>query len=88
MKDYLQCQGCHRRRSGSSRFDTESTPTILDALVSIVPPMLYGLSIMGRGTHFPLPRAGMLLSDVVPTDATHVSLLTLSGFFPLTLFVI
>ena len=103
MKDYLQRQGCHRKRSGSSRFDTKSIPrteemahasgvasssTILGDLMSTMPPLLYGLSITGTGTRFPLPRAGMPLSDVDPADATHVSLLTLFGFFFFFLFSI
>ena len=58
-----------------------SNSTILGDLVSTVSPMLYGLSIMGTGTHFPLPSAGTPLSDVGPADATHVNLLTLFGFF-------
>ena len=58
-----------------------SSGTILSDLMSTVPPMLYGLSIMGTGTRFTLPRAGMPLSDVDPIDTTHVSLLTLLGFF-------
>ena len=81
---------------GSSRFNVESIPktegiaytsiiassgTILGDLVSTVPPMLYGLSITGTGTRFSLPRAGMPLLDVDPTDATHINLLTLFGFF-------
>ena len=58
-----------------------SSGTILGDLVSTVPPMLYGLSITGTGTRFSLPRAGMPLLDVDPTDATHINLLTLFGFF-------
>ena len=54
---------------------------ILYDLVSIVSSMLYGLSIIGTWTCFPLPRAGMPLSDVDPTDATHVSLSILFGIF-------
>ena len=51
----------------------------------MVPLILYGLSITGAGTRFPLPRAGIPLSDVDPMDATHVSLLTLFELFLLYL---
>ena len=79
MKDYLQCQGCHQRRSGSSRFDEETIPrtertshaigvassgTIFSDFVSTIPPMLYGLSITGTEICFTLPRTGTPLSDV------------------------
>ena len=70
MRDYLQRQGYRQRRSSSSRFDEKSIPgtkgmthisimassgAILGDLVNTVPPMLYGLSIMGMGTCFSLP---------------------------------
>ena len=58
-----------------------SSGTILGDLVSTMPPILYGLSITGTGTHFPLPRAGTPLLDMDPVDATYVSLLTLFGCF-------
>ena len=47
---------------------------ILGDLMNTVPLMLYGLSIIGVGTHFSLPRASTPLSGVAPTDTTHVSL--------------
>ena len=94
MRFYLQHFRRHQRRWGSSWFDAESIPrtegmahvsgiasgTILGDLVNKVPPMLYGLSIIGAGTCFPLPRADTLLSFVDPANGTHVSLLTLFGF--------
>ena len=58
-----------------------SSGTILGDLVSTMPPMLYGLSIIGTEIHFPLPRASMSLLDVDPAYTTHVCLLTLFGFF-------
>ena len=88
----MQRQGHRRRRSGSSHFDEESIPrtegtsgvastsTILSDLVSTIPLILYGLLIIGIGTHLPMPRAGMPLLDVDPADATHVSLSTLFEF--------
>ena len=66
-----------------------SSCSILYDLVNTVPLMLHGLSIMGAGMHFSLPRADTPLSDVAPSDTTHVSLLTLFGVFPFfDLFVI
>ena len=47
---------------------------ILGDLVNTVPPMLYGLLIIGAGTLFSLLRAGTLLSGVAPADTTHVNL--------------
>ena len=47
----------------------------------MVPPIFYGLSIIGTWTRFPLLGASMPLSNLDPVDATHVSLLTLFGFF-------
>ena len=92
----MQRQGHDRRRSSSFHFDEESisgtegtTPTssmassgaVLGDLVNTVPPILYGFLITGAGMHFSLPRAGTPLSGVAPADTTHVSLLTLLGFF-------
>ena len=92
MKTYLQHSKHRRRRSDPSYFDDGSIPrteetthassmgfgsTILGDLVSTVPPILYGLSVRGAGVCFSLPRTGVPLLDVFPTDATHVSPLTL-----------
>ena len=43
--------------------------------------MLYDLSITGIGSRFPLPRAGIPLSNEDLVDATHVSLLTSFDLF-------
>ena len=92
MKTYLQCSEHRQRRSDPSYFDDRSVPktrgtthtsgvgsgtTILGDLVSMVPPILYGLSIRGVGVHFSLPRTAVPPSDVFSVDATHVSPLTL-----------
>ena len=58
---------------------------ILGDFVNTVPPILYGLSITGVGTCFPLPRTGTPLSDVDLVAATHVSLLTSFELFLLYL---
>ena len=96
MVTYLQRRGYRQKRSSSSRFDEESIPrtegmahasgmlssgAILSDLVNTVPPMLYGLSIIGARTRFSLPRADIPLLDVAPADTTYVSLLTLFGVF-------
>ena len=95
MRDYLQRQGCHWRRSSSSHFCEESIPRIeaahassvassgavLGDLVSIIPSMLYGFSITGMRTPFPLPKASTPLSDIALADTTHVSLSNLFGIF-------
>ena len=54
-----------------------SSSTILGDLVSMVPPMLYGLSVRGVGVYFSLPSLGVPPSDVFPADATHFNPLTL-----------
>ena len=92
----MERQSHRRRRSYSSRFDEKGTPrtegtahasgvvssdAILSDLVSTMPPMLYGLSITRAGTRFPLPRAGMPLSNVDLADTTQVSVSTLFGIF-------
>ena len=59
--------------------------TILSDFMNTKPSMLYGLSIIGARTRFPLPRVGIPFSDVDPADATHVSLLTSFELFLLYL---
>ena len=97
MITYLQRRGYHQKRSGSSRFNEESIlrtegmahasgvtsgGVILSDLVNAVPLILYGLSIIGAGMHFSLPRADTPLSCVAPADTTHINLFfTLFGVF-------
>ena len=100
MRAYLQHFGCRRRKSGSSRFEEESSPrtertthasgvgpggAILHNFMNTAPLMLYGFSIIGAGKSFLLPRAGTPLSDVDLADATHISLLTSFEIFLLYL---
>ena len=47
-----------------------------------VPPMLVGVSIMGSGARFFLPRTGVPIPKIAPADATHVSSLPLIEGFP------
>ena len=66
-----------------------SSGAVLGDLVSTMPSILYGLSIIGTGTRFALTKTGTHLSDIGPADTTHVSLSTLFGIFPFfDLFVI
>ena len=96
MRAYLQRSGHHRKRSGSSHFNEENGPrteriahasgvgfggTILGDFMNTAPPMLYGLSIIGAETCFPLSRAGTTLSNMDHANTTHVSLLTLLELF-------
>ena len=82
---HLNKESIPRTKGTTHASGVASSGAILGDLVNTVPPMLYGLLIIGTGTgtRFFLPRAGTPLSDVDPMDATHVSLLTLLGFFSL-----
>ena len=69
--------------------DVVSSGVILGDLVNTVPLMLHGLSIIRAETRFFLLRVDTPLSDVAPTNTTHVSLLNLFKVFPFfDLFVI
>ena len=66
-----------------------SSHVVLGDLVNTMPLMLHGLSITGAEKHFSLPSTDIPLSDVAPTNTTHVSLLNLFKVFPFfDLFVI
>ena len=54
--------------------------------MDLVPLMLVGVSITGSGARFILPRAGMSVPEIAPTDATHVRFLPLIEGFLLLLF--
>ena len=52
-----------------------------------MPSILVGLLITGLRTHFILPRVGVPVLEIAPTDATHVSSLPMTEGFLLCFIV-